>query len=302
MKSATPNWTKWPMCTRPTWDQIGIKFQSLKRNSKQDYVTIYDIYDIYVLNSNEGQHIPIFSCSEEYLFHCHSVLNILWQTGWARARGGVSGGVGRRAFTAGGGRLRSGESEESHNRLVAVPATISILQAASLMEYGYPPGGAHENSIFSRRAKVDVLLQHQCCTSSCVSAGLNNLMFLSRLPEFHTIMETKSVSHLISHAIPSLPYLCISWVPSSPLPPFPYSFQFYLSPCVPGGAGLTQCVPSIHSPPHCDAAVVLLLNILTILLWPRLSILYFCTLRLYALRRGSGSLERLHTCIVSGVL
>ena len=161
------------------------------------------------LNSNRRQHIPIFSCSEEYLFHCHSVLNILWQTGWARAGGGVGGGVGRGVFTAGGGRLRSGESEESHNRLVAVPETISGLQAASLMEHD-PPGRAHENSIFSRRAKVDVLLQHQCCTSSCVSAGLNNLMFLSRLPEFHTIMETKSVSHLISHAIPSLPYLCIS--------------------------------------------------------------------------------------------
>ena len=125
-----------------------------------------------VLNSNRRQHIPIFSCSEEYLFHCHSVLNILWQTGGARARGRVCGGVGRRVFTAGGGRRRSGEGKESHNRLVAVPATISITQAASLMEHD-PPGGAHENSIFSRRAKVDVLLQHQRCTSSCMSAGLN---------------------------------------------------------------------------------------------------------------------------------
>ena len=64
-----------------------------------------------------------------------------------------------------------------------------------------PPGRAHENSIFSRRAKVDVLLQHQCCTSSCMSACLNNLMFLSRLPEFHKICES---SHLPCNPIPAL--------------------------------------------------------------------------------------------------
>ena len=37
----------------------------------------------------------------------------------------------------------------------------------------FKPGRAHENSIFSGRAKVYVFLQHQCCTSSCMSAGLN---------------------------------------------------------------------------------------------------------------------------------
>ena len=64
----------------------------------------------------------------------------------------------------------------------------------------------------------------------------------------------------LTHAILYLPYLCISWVPS-PLPLFSYSSQFYLPLCVPGGAGLTQCVPSIHSPPQpsiCTFSKVLL--------------------------------------------
>ena len=87
------------------------------------------------------------------------------------------------------------------------------------------PGRAHENSIFSGRAKVDVFLQHQCCTSSCMSTGLKikmnpmfkDIMLRYQLSKFHKMMEDK-ISEA-SHHPPCNPI----WVFLSSWLLFPYS-------------------------------------------------------------------------------
>ena len=68
------------------------------------------------------------------------------------------------------------------------------------------------------------------------------------LSELHKI--AKSVRH------PIIPHATLSeffWVPSSFFPFFPHPSS--ISPAGVPRAGLTQCVPSIHSPLHCYAAL-----------------------------------------------
>ena len=129
-------------------------------------------------------------------------------------------------------------------------------------------------------------------------------------------------SHLPCNPIPALSV----YILSSQQPASTFSLFFpVLSLPVCARRGRTHAMRSVNSfstPTHPNPAFVLLVKFYStycVLLQQshedatshytqlhqvsqKCSIVKFCTLRLYALRRGSGSLERLHTCIVSGVL